>query len=186
MSSPRGAMGAARTGGAAGRPSGPDQRRLPGPGALLAGSAVLGIAAVGAALVSQHVFGMEPCPWCVLQRVIFLAISLACAIGLAWRSALGRRLAAGLGLLLALSGVASALWQHLVAAASASCNLTLADRIVGAMKLDSFWPDVFSARASCADAAVDLLGLPYEYWSLGLYLLLGAALVQVLRRPTAA
>ena len=25
-----------------------------------------------AALVPQHVFGMEPCPWCVLQRVIFV------------------------------------------------------------------------------------------------------------------
>jgi disulfide bond formation protein DsbB len=53
------------------------------------------------------------------------------------------------------------------------------------MKLDSWWPDVFSARASCADAAVDLLGLPYEFWSLGLFLLIGAAMLLVLRRPTA-
>ena len=28
------------------------------------------------ALVSQHVFGMEPCPWCVLQRLIFVAIGV--------------------------------------------------------------------------------------------------------------
>jgi protein dithiol:quinone oxidoreductase len=150
---------------------------------LLAGVAVLCVAAVGAALVSQHAFGMEPCPWCVLQRVIFLAVALACGLGLAWRSATGRRLGAGLGVLLALSGVAAALWQHFVAAATNSCNMTLADRIVGGMKLDSLLPDVFSPRASCAEAAVNLMGLPYEFWSLGLYLLLAVLLLQVLRRP---
>jgi disulfide bond formation protein DsbB len=151
------------------------------PTPLLAGIALLCLAAVAAALVSQHVFGMEPCPWCVLQRVVFLAIALACVIGLAWRSSAGRLLAGGLGLLLALGGAAAALWQHFVAAASNSCNLTLADTIVGGMKLDSLLPDVFSARASCADAAVDLLGVPYEFWSLTLFILLGAGAVQVMR-----
>ena len=32
--------------------------------------ALVSLAAVAAALVSQHVFDMQPCPWCVLQRVI--------------------------------------------------------------------------------------------------------------------
>lgn len=150
---------------------------------LLGGSALLCLAAVGAALVSQHVYGMEPCPWCVLQRVIFLAIALACGIGLVLPGAAGRRSGAALGLVLAASGMAAALWQHFVAAASASCNLTLADRIVGGLKLDSLVPDVFSARASCADAAVNLLGVPYEFWSLALFAALGAALVAVVRRP---
>lgn len=139
--------------------------------------ALVCIAAVGAALVSQHVYGMEPCPWCVLQRVVFLAIALACVIGLLWRGTIGRTLAAGASLLLAISGMAAALWQHFVAAASASCNLTLADRIVGGMRLDSLWPDAFSARASCADAAVNLFGVPYEFWSLLLFA--GLAVVSV-------
>ena len=30
--------------------------------------------AVGAALVSQYVFDMLPCPWCTLQRLIFLVM----------------------------------------------------------------------------------------------------------------
>ena len=139
--------------------------------------AVVCVAAVGAALVSQHVYGMEPCPWCVLQRVVFLAIALACVIGLLWRGTAGRTLAASASLLLAISGMAAALWQHFVAAASASCNLTLADRIVGGMRLDSLWPDAFSARASCADAAVNLFGVPYEFWSLLLFA--GLAVVSV-------
>ena len=137
------------------------------PTTLFVGGAVVSIAAVGAALVSQHVFGMEPCPWCILQRVTFLAIALACLIGLAVR-----KLGGALVLLLSLCGVAAALWQHFKAAASSSCAMTVADQIVIAMKLDSLWPDVFLARASCADAAVNLFGVPYDFYSLALFVLL--------------
>jgi disulfide bond formation protein DsbB len=137
------------------------------PAVLLAGTALLSLGAVGAALVSQHVYGMEPCPWCILQRVIFLAIALACVVGL-----FAQRLGAALVVVLALSGVAAALWQHFKAAASSSCAMTVADKIVTAMKLDNLWPDVFLARASCADAAVSLWGVPYDFWSLALFVLL--------------
>ena len=154
---------------------------------LFAGVGIASLAAVGAALVSQHVFGMQPCPWCVLQRVVFIAIAIVCGVGLVWRSAAGRMVAGGLGLVLALSGVAAALWQHFQAAASASCNLTLADKIVsGWLGLDSLWPDVFSARASCADAAMNLLGVPYDFWSLALFVLLAFALIGTLRSRVSA
>jgi len=134
--------------------------------------AMVALAAVGAALVSQHRFGMEPCPWCVLQRLIFVAIAIAALIGLAWRGATGRVLAGTLVLLLALAGIASAAWQHFYAAPSASCNLTLADKIINGIGLDAMLPDVFAPRATCADAAVSLFGVPYDFWSLGLFALL--------------
>ena len=150
----------------------------------LGGVALACLAAVALALVTQHGFDMQPCPWCVLQRLIFVAIALVCGVGLLWRSTVGRRVAAALALLLALCGVAAALWQHFRAAASASCNLTLADRIVsGWLQLDSLLPDVFAPRASCADAAVNLLGVPYDFWSLALFGLIALALLRLLRRP---
>jgi protein dithiol:quinone oxidoreductase len=150
---------------------------------LLGGTAVLCVVAVALALVSQHRFNMQPCPWCVLQRVIFLAIAAACVLGLVWRSAVGRRVGAGLGLALALGGVAAALWQHFVAASAASCDLTLADRIISGLKLDEWQPDVFMPMASCADAKVNLLGVPYEFWSLALFAAMAVAALRVLRRP---
>ena len=150
-------------------------------GGLFAFVALASFAAVAAALVSQHAYGMEPCPWCVLQRLIFLVMGAFALLGLAWRGAAGTRVAATFALLLAISGVASALWQHFVAARSASCNLTLADRIVGATTLDNLLPDVFSPRASCADAAVNLFGLPYAFWAAALFVLCAAAMVQALR-----
>ena len=139
---------------------------------------MLSLAAVGVALVSQHVFGMEPCPWCVLQRLIFVGIALACGVGLIWSSKTGQVLACALALVMSSSGVAAAVWQHFVASASNSCNLTLADKIISALKVDSLMPDVFSPRASCADAAVDLLGLPYEFWSFALFVLIGVMAIR--------
>jgi disulfide bond formation protein DsbB len=151
---------------------------------LLSLGAVAAVGALAAALVSQHVFDIQPCPWCVLQRLIFAVIALACAAGLVLqRSTLAQRIAGGAVILLAIEGVVAALWQHFVAAASASCNLTFADRVMNGLGLDGLMPEVFQARATCADAAVKLLGLPYEFYSLALFVVLGAAGALVLTQP---
>ncbi|HSB23984.1 MAG TPA: disulfide bond formation protein B [Burkholderiaceae bacterium] len=160
---------------------------LAGSRRLLGGVALVALLAVTAGLVTQHGFDMQPCPWCVLQRLEFVVIVLAGALALLWRSRRGLLVSAGLVIALANLGVLSALWQHFVAGASASCNLTLADRIIGALQLDRLLPDVFAATASCADAKVDLLGVPYEFWSLGVFVVLEALAVwAVMRAPRRA
>jgi disulfide bond formation protein DsbB len=150
---------------------------------LLAASVAVCLAAVGAALVSQYVYDIQPCAWCVLQRLVFVVIAIVALIGLVWRSPLGRRVGAGLALAFALCGIAAALWQHFVAAATASCKLSLAERIISALGLDETLPSVFMALANCADAAVRIAGVPYEFMSLALFVLLAAAALAVLRRP---
>ncbi len=150
---------------------------------LLAGGALLSLTAVGLALATQRVWDMQPCAWCVLQRLVFVCIAAACVLGLVWRSPLGRRAGAALAGVLALCGVAAALWQHFVAASSASCDLSLAEQIVGYTGLDARYPDVFMAMASCADAKVTLLFMPYEFWSQGPFVLLAGAMALVLRDP---
>lgn len=145
---------------------------------VLVALALLCIAAVGAALFTQYVWDMQPCPWCILQRVIFLLIAALLLLGAFLP---GRMAFVGLAVLAALSGIAAALYQHFVAAKSTSCNLTLADKIISGIGLDKLLPPVFEVKASCADAAVDLLHLPYEFWSLGLYVVLAVAAVWALR-----
>ncbi len=140
-------------------------------GTLLAAVALAAAASVALALVSQHLWDMQPCAWCVLQRLVFVLIALLALLGVVVRVALVRRAASALVALLSLAGVGAALWQNQVAAKSDSCNLTLADRIVSGAQLDARLPEIFQPRASCADAAVQLLGVPYELWSLALYLL---------------
>jgi protein dithiol:quinone oxidoreductase len=145
---------------------------------LLLGAALAGLAAVAFAVFTQLQFDMRPCPWCVLQRALFLAVAVAALVGLALR-----RLGAALVLLLAGCGMAAALWQHFVAAKSDSCRLTLADKLMSGAGLDRLWPQVFQAQASCADASTPLLGVPYEFWSLALFFALAVVGLRVLRRP---
>lgn len=149
-------------------------------GFLLAMGGTCLIAVVGA-LVAQHGFDMQPCPWCILQRLIFVLIALVALVGAVPRSYLARTVAATLVILLSLAGGASAVWQNVVAAKSASCNLTLADKILSALRLNTTLPDVFEPRASCADAAVRLLGVPFEFWSLALFALLAVASILSMR-----
>jgi disulfide bond formation protein DsbB len=149
----------------------------------LAGMGLACAASVGAALVAQHHFGMQPCPWCILQRLLFVALAVFGLVAAAVPVAALRRLLSALGLLLALGGGAAALWQHFVAAKSASCNLTLADKIVGFFGFDTRWPEVFEVRANCADAAVNILGVPFEFWSLALFALVGMVMVYSVVTP---
>ena len=140
------------------------------------------VAAVAAALVAQHGFDMQPCPWCILQRVIYLALAAVCVLAAALPSRALRVALSGLALVLALLGAASAIYQHVVAAKLASCNLTLADKIITALGIESLLPELFQVTATCADAAVSVLGVPFEYWSLALFALLALVAVSVLGR----
>lgn len=159
----------------------PQANPLANPRAWLAAIAIASAASVGAALYAQHVLGMQPCPWCILQRLIYCVIALVAAGG-ALMPARGRRGAGALVALLAVAGGAAALWQNRVAAKSASCDLTLADRIVSGLGVDALWPSVFEVRASCADAAVSVLGLPFEVWSLLLFVTVAVLALRVTLR----
>jgi protein dithiol:quinone oxidoreductase len=149
-----------------------------------AGIMAAALLALVVALVAQYVFNAQPCPWCVLQRLLFLGIAVVSAIGLSRRMNRWRIPIGGLVLILAFLGIASAAWQHFVAAKSTSCNLTLADKIIRQhLHLDQLLPSVFDARGTCADAAVNLLGIPFDFWSLGLFAAIGVAAIQFMRQP---
>jgi disulfide bond formation protein DsbB len=150
------------------------------PGRWFAALALVCALSVVLALVAQHRFDMQPCPWCILQRLAFVVIGLVALLAALLPAAAVHAAAAALIVVVALAGVAAALWQHFVATASASCNLTLADRIMSATGLDNLWPEVFAPMASCADAAARVFGVPFEFYSLALFVLLGGAALSLL------
>lgn len=148
--------------------------------------ALLCVGAVAAALVSQHVFDMLPCAWCVLQRFIFLAIAAVCWLAVlagryaGWAQQLGAAAAAALGC----AGVAAAWYQHTVAANKFSCDMTFADRYMVSSGLDAGIPWLFGIFATCMDARVSLLGIEYALWGMGLFVLVTVlAGVAAWRRP---
>lgn len=133
--------------------------------------ALLCVAAVGAALASQHLFDMPPCAWCVFQRLLFLAIAVVCWLGI-WAgrfSTVVTRLAGALAAAVAAGGVLAGWYQHTVAAQMFSCDRTFADRFMVNSGLDAGIPWLFGIFATCMDAQVKLLGMEYVFWAIALF-----------------
>ncbi len=128
------------------------------------------LAALGAALFSQHV--MAPCSWswCILQRILFLAIAAFALLGLLGSTFRPWRLLNwGLIALTAMAGIAVAWHQITVAAKAFSCDQTFADRVVSGSGLESLAPWLFGIYATCLDASVRVLGIEYAAWGLALF-----------------
>ncbi|MDY0308219.1 MAG: disulfide bond formation protein B [Castellaniella sp.] len=143
---------------------------------------LLCLAAVGFALISQHAFGMPPCAWCVLQRLILLAIAAVCSLAsMGWKSPVARRAGAITAAALAVCGIAVAWYQHSVASQMLSCAQTFADRFISASGLDAALPWLFGIYASCMNARVNLLGVEYALWSLALFVLCAVLALAALR-----
>ncbi|MFO0459883.1 MAG: disulfide bond formation protein B [Burkholderiales bacterium] len=178
---------------ASGSSTSPAARRgaRPRVAAVLAAIGAGSVAALGVALVAQHGFCIEPCPWCVIQRLVLIGVALA-ALGGAAVARGAPRAAGGIAgvvlLALAAGGAVAAWYQHTVAAKQFSCSFTWADRTLMPLKLDAGLHPVFRVGATCADAAqATLLGLPFEVWGGGWFTLvaLGAivALASAIRAP---
>lgn len=131
--------------------------------------AVLCLLALGAALVSQHVFGMPPCAWCVLQRLILLVIAILCLVGNFLPGVL-KRFAALFTVALSGAGIIAAWYQHTVASQMVSCDRTFADIFMSKTTgLDAAVPWLFGIYATCMDAKVSVLGVEYVLWALLLF-----------------
>jgi disulfide bond formation protein DsbB len=145
--------------------------------------AVLAWGGVAVALISQHAFDMQPCPWCIIQRLAYLLVGLCAILSLtATQSSVWARAPLLLGGLAAVAGLAAALYQHFVAAATSSCAFTAADKFLMATGLDELLPAVFKATAACDEANAPLLGLPYSLWSAGLAVILIALTCRAVAR----
>ena len=147
---------------------------------VLAAIGVLALAAVGLAALAQYAFDMQPCPWCVFQRLVYIVVGVLALLA-AVLSNTPRRAVIGLAFLGALGGIASALWQQLRAVNENSCDLSLAERIISKLQLDRLLPELFEARTSCADAAVSVLHIPFAVWSCAMFTILALLLAWTLR-----
>jgi protein dithiol:quinone oxidoreductase len=153
------------------------------------------VAGVLFALFTQHVWDMQPCPWCIIQRMLYMllaVVTLVCGAFGGKRTRMGRvvssspwKVGSWAAAVIALLGVVVATYQATVASSQVSCNLTLAHKFITATGLDELAPEVFKVRASCADAATaTLLGVPFEVASgllFGIILLWALYLVSRLR-----
>lgn len=136
---------------------------------------VLCYGAIGIALISQYVYDMQPCAWCVFQRLLYLIIgSVAIMTTLGKPSRLRFILGTVAVVVGAIAGMTSAVYQERVAANTFSCAQTFADQVMTRTGLESVAPWLFGIYASCMDARVKLLGIEYAWWSFAMFTLVGA------------
>lgn len=137
--------------------------------------------AVGVALVSQYAYDMQPCAWCVFQRLLYLVIgTIAVVATFGQPRKLLLSLSSALVVAGSIAGMTSAWYQERVAANTFSCAQTFADQIMTKSGLESVAPWLFGIYASCMDARVKLLGVEYAWWSMMMFALVGMLGVRVL------
>lgn len=130
---------------------------------------VAACALIGGALYFEHVMGMEPCPLCMMQRILTIACGIVMFIAALHNAdKLGWKLYAVLGLVFSIFGMSVAgrqIWlQNLPADEVPACGPSL-DYMVETLP----WSDVLAVMirgsGNCAEVHL-VMGVPLPYWSL--------------------
>lgn len=151
---------------------------------LMGGLVVCGL--MGFGLYLQYIKHQDPCPLCMVQRVIFIAILVVYALAmLHGPKRTGERLYAALITLLALSGVAVAarhIWiQHLPPDQVPACGPGL-DYMLETMPMSNVLKELLHGSGECAAHGWTFLTLGIPEWSLLCYLALAVWAVLIALR----
>lgn len=143
---------------------------------------------LGFALYAERVWGMNPCPLCIFQRIAFMVMAAFFLLGAIFNPRGGARWITTVGALLgALFGIGVAsrhLWiQSLPADQIPSCGPPL-DYMFSAFPFAKVLKLVFTGSGECAKVE-PILGLPMPAWSLLWFVLLAILVFLAARRRKA-
>ena len=131
------------------------------------------VALLVAAYYLQYSQGQQPCPLCILQRYVYLAIAvvalLAATVGPA---RVGAMVVAGVLGLFAAVGAGLAIWQVSKGDTMASCLTDPVGEFVYALPMRGWWPEFLAAYGGCADKYPPIFGVSVPLWSLICFLAL--------------
>ncbi|GGC89660.1 disulfide bond formation protein B [Undibacterium terreum] len=124
------------------------------------------VALLGIALYLQLGEGMLPCPLCVAQRYVFVAIAVICIILLILPVA-ARKVGSWIGAVIALIGAGIALRHLWVKAHPAlSCGIDPWEVALNKIFTAELVPVLFKADGMCSTEYEPILGLSIPQWSL--------------------
>lgn len=153
---------------------------------LYLGGALFAGGLIGFALFLQYIKHQDPCPLCMVQRVIFIAILAVFALAaLHGPKRSGERVYAALLVLLSLSGAGVAarhIWiQHLPADQVPACGPGL-DYMLETMPMADVLKELMHGSGECAAKGWTFLTLGIPEWSLLCYVALGVWAVAIALR----
>lgn len=146
-------------------------------------------AAMAVALYMEHMMALEPCPLCIFQRVMVIAVGVIALIGAVHGPGeTGIKIYGGLIILAAAIGAALSgrqLWlQSLPPDQVPACGPSL-DYLMDVFPLTEVLSMVLSGDGSCAEVVWTLFGISIPGWTMVVFIgLIGIGLFQ-LARPRA-
>lgn len=137
---------------------------------LAAASAAMSLGSVAVACSLQILWGLQPCPMCILQRYALLVIALASLLSALYPER-GVRALRWLITVAALAGVAASLRiQWVISVPSATCGRDAWATFFNKLPMAQWWPGLFESTGICGDKVPPVLGVPFHIWSLLLFL----------------
>lgn len=139
---------------------------------------VVCLALLGYALYAQHVMYLDPCPLCIFQRMVFIALAAVFLLGAlhAPKSVGGRRFYGVLAFLTAAVGVSISgrhVWlQSLPADEVPACGPGL-EYMLEAFPFRDVLARVFTGSGECAKIDWSFLGISMPGWTLIWFVVLG-------------
>jgi disulfide bond formation protein DsbB len=136
---------------------------------------------VGYALYLQHWQGLDPCPWCVVQRVGFMLVGLVALVGAFRRPA--RRWTAvcsTLGFIAAGAGAAAAayhVWLQSDPVRAAKCVGSPVELVLDRLQIGQLAPALLQYDGPCTLKPWSFLGLSIPAWSLAWFVALALVFI---------
>lgn len=135
------------------------------------------------ALYLQHVEQLDPCPWCVVQRLGFILVGLIALIGALHRPGpFGIAAYSFLGFAAAAAGAAAGgyhVWLQSDPVRAAKCVGSPVERILDQLELGRMIPPLLQYDGPCTLKPWSLAGLSIPEWSLAWFVLLAIGFVAI-------
>lgn len=134
------------------------------------------LAILGFGLYLQHVENLYPCPWCIIQRLLYIAVGLICLVGALHRPGPGMAIFYSmLGAATSLGGAVAAGYQVYLQADEAranACTGSVVERFLDQTNIGSWIPPLLQYDGPCTLAPWKFLGLSVPEWSLVCFIVL--------------
>jgi disulfide bond formation protein DsbB len=135
------------------------------------------------ALYLQHVERLDPCPWCVVQRLGFMLVGLIALVGALHRPATpGTTVYAALGFSASAAGATAGgyhVWLQSDPVRAAKCVGSPVERILDQLEIGRMIPPLLQYDGPCTLKPWSLLGLSIPEWSLAWFVILALGFVAI-------
>jgi disulfide bond formation protein DsbB len=140
-------------------------------------------ALLGFGLYLQHWQGLDPCPWCVVQRLGYILVGLVALVAALHRPGpIGSVVYSTFGVIASVAGAAAATYHVYLQSdpeRAAKCVGSPVERVLDQLDVGSMIPPLLQYSGPCTLKPWSLVGLSIPEWSLVWFVLLAAAFIAI-------